>query len=177
MSFAGRLRNARKEKGYSQETLAEELEVSRQSITKWETGTAFPELKKLLQLSVVLDKDLDWLLCDERNAMIIGRGTGPILPDSDGQICDIRSLEEAVRERRIRRVLECLDGTEFTERSEDEGFSGERTYMVFGSRMFVTGKGMNPRTGEQEDFFMEVTMPEAAEVLIRYARTLGPQQE
>ena len=45
MSFAGRLKISRKEKGYSQEPLAEELEVSRQSITKWETGTAFPELR------------------------------------------------------------------------------------------------------------------------------------
>ena len=61
MSFALRLKEARKEKGYSQEQLAEALEVSRQSITKWETGTAYPELKKLLGLSVFLDKNLDEL--------------------------------------------------------------------------------------------------------------------
>ena len=65
MSFAQRLKAARKEKGCSQEHLAEALEVSRQSITKWETGTAYPELKKLLGLSVLLDKNLDELLCDE----------------------------------------------------------------------------------------------------------------
>ncbi len=69
MSFSDRLKTSRKEKGHSQEQLAEMLEVSRQSITKWETGTAFPELKKLLQISIILDKELDWLLCDERNEL------------------------------------------------------------------------------------------------------------
>ena len=110
MSFAIRLRTARKEKGYSQETLAEELEVSRQSITKWETGTAFPELKKLLQVSVTLDKDLDWLLCDERNALITNGARDQLSWQEDQQIFDVNSLKEAVREHRIRRILECLDG-------------------------------------------------------------------
>ena len=44
MSFAGRLKISRKEKGYSQEALAEELEVSRQSITKWESGRGYYNL-------------------------------------------------------------------------------------------------------------------------------------
>ena len=65
MSFAERVRVSRKEKGYSQETLAEALNVSRQTVTKWETENAYPEMKTLLLLSVILEKDLDWLFNDD----------------------------------------------------------------------------------------------------------------
>ena len=73
MSFAERLRCSRREKGFSQEQLAETVDVSRQSITKWETGAAYPELKKLILLSISLDKDLDWLLYDERSELYSSR--------------------------------------------------------------------------------------------------------
>ncbi len=141
MSFASRLKISRKEKGYSQETLAEELEVSRQSITKWETGVAFPELKKLLQLSVALAKDLDWLMCDERNELVAGKGTGPRLPHDHRQVYDMKSLEAAVMDRRIRGILEYLDGTEFKEILDEEDFSGVRTYVILGHEctLQVTG--------------------------------------
>ena len=176
MSFAGRLKISRKEKGYSQEALAEELEVSRQSITKWETGTAFPELKKLLQLSVKLDKDLDWLLCDERNALIVNSKQGQLSPADDRRIYDRKSLEEAVQERRIRGILESLDGTEFRENVEEEDFLGERTYIVFGSHMYAAGHGMDPKTGEPEEFFDELAPQEVMDILIRYAQRLRTRQ-
>ena len=86
------------------------LEVSRQSITKWETGSAFPELKKLLQLSVILDKDLDWLLCDERSKMIAGRKPENRDKDNSRSIYDMKSLEEARWSRMISGILEYLDG-------------------------------------------------------------------
>ena len=172
MSFAARLRIARKEKGYSQEALAEELEVSRQSITKWETGTAFPELKKLLQLSVKLDKDIDWLLCDERNALIIN-GEHEHFRLADGRrIYDRKSLDETLRNRKIRGILESLDGTEFREQVEEEDFSGEKTYIVFGTRMYAAGCGINPKTGEAEELFDELTLQEAVDILIRQALKL-----
>ncbi len=73
MSFADRLRMSRTEKGFSQERLAEDLGVSRQSITKWETGIAYPKIKKLLMLSILLERSLDWLLADERRELEEGR--------------------------------------------------------------------------------------------------------
>ena len=94
MSFAQRLKEARKEKGYSQEQPAEALEVSRQSITKWETGTAYPELKKLLGLSVFLDKNLDELLCDEFDELTEHEETTERMGKSRGQISDERSLKK-----------------------------------------------------------------------------------
>ena len=46
MKLADKLFELRKEKGWSQEKLAEQINVSRQSISKWESGQALPELEK-----------------------------------------------------------------------------------------------------------------------------------
>ena len=172
MSFASRLKISRKEKGLSQEALAEELEVSRQSVTKWETGIGFPELKKLLQLSVELGKDLDWLLYDELNELIVDRQPAQRHMESVQRIFDKKSLEEAIRERRIRRILESLDGIEFMEKIEEEDFSGNRTYIVFGIHMFASSSGINPKTGEMEESFKDVMPEEAVIILARYAHRL-----
>ena len=169
MSFAGRLRMARKERGYSQETLAEKLEVSRQSITKWETGNAFPELQKLLQLSVILDKDLDWLMWDEISQLSSDRGPDETRPHDGVHIYNLRSLERAVRDRRLRGILEVLDGMELAEAVEEEGFRGERRYIVFGDRMYAAGTGIDPSSGEQVELFRELRPSEAEAVLIRHA--------
>lgn len=50
MSFAENLQYLRKREKITQEELAEELDVSRQSVSKWETGEAFPETEKLIVL-------------------------------------------------------------------------------------------------------------------------------
>lgn len=65
MSFADRLREARRDCGLSQEELAEQLDVSRQAVGKWEQGMAYPELEKLLALCAVLNVSADLLLHDE----------------------------------------------------------------------------------------------------------------
>lgn len=48
MKLAEKIYNLRKEKGWSQETLAEQIKVSRQSISKWESGQAFQKSRRLL---------------------------------------------------------------------------------------------------------------------------------
>ena len=65
MSFADRLKEYRKDRGFSQEELAEQLDVSRQAIGKWEQGQAYPEVEKLLALCGVLNVSLDALMADE----------------------------------------------------------------------------------------------------------------
>lgn len=65
MSFADRLRDARRDCGLSQEELAERLDVSRQAVGKWEQGQTYPELEKLLALCSVLNVSADALLHDE----------------------------------------------------------------------------------------------------------------
>lgn len=52
--------------GLSQLELAEKLDVSRQSISKWETGAAFPELPKLVKLCEIFGVTLDEFVSDEK---------------------------------------------------------------------------------------------------------------
>ncbi len=65
MKFCEKLQKLRKEKGYSQEQLADLLDVSRQSVSKWESGTTYPEMDKLLSLCKIFDVTLDDLTNDE----------------------------------------------------------------------------------------------------------------
>lgn len=62
MKFGENLQKIRKLKNLSQEDLAEMLEVSRQAVSKWESGTGFPEAEKLIAISEVLNCSLDDLL-------------------------------------------------------------------------------------------------------------------
>jgi len=55
----------RKKFGWSQEELAEQLGVSRQSVSKWELGTAIPDLDKIVRLSQLFGVSTDFLLKDE----------------------------------------------------------------------------------------------------------------
>lgn len=65
MSFAENLKKIRKEKGFSQEELAEIMNVSRQAVSKWEQGGGYPEVEKLLLLSSKLNISLDSLMSEE----------------------------------------------------------------------------------------------------------------
>lgn len=64
MKFGEKLQSLRKEKGLSQEGLAELLAVSRQSVSKWESGGAYPEMEKLIILSDLFGLTLDNLIKD-----------------------------------------------------------------------------------------------------------------
>lgn len=65
MSFADNLKRLRKDRNLSQEQLAEHLEVSRQAVSKWEQGSGFPEVEKLIRLSDKLNVSLDSLMSTE----------------------------------------------------------------------------------------------------------------
>ncbi|MCH5317344.1 MAG: helix-turn-helix transcriptional regulator [Eubacterium sp.] len=62
MKFDENLRELRKEKGYSQEELAYKLNVTRQTVSKWENGSAMPDLKKLTELAEFFGVSMDALL-------------------------------------------------------------------------------------------------------------------
>lgn len=62
MGFGENLRQIRRERRLSQEELAERLKVSRQAVSKWEQGSGYPEVEKLLLLSEVLSVSLDRLM-------------------------------------------------------------------------------------------------------------------
>lgn len=65
MMLSEKILYCRKKAGLSQEVLAEQLGVSRQAVSKWETGEAVPEIGKLLLLSRAFGVSTDWLLSEE----------------------------------------------------------------------------------------------------------------
>ena len=65
MIFADKLIMLRKQKGLSQEELANEIGVSRQSVSKWEGAQSVPDLAKMVKLSQFFDVSTDYLLKDE----------------------------------------------------------------------------------------------------------------
>ncbi|MFA9464199.1 MAG: helix-turn-helix domain-containing protein [Velocimicrobium sp.] len=69
MQICDKLLQLRKEKGYSQEQLANILHVSRQAVSKWEAGNAIPELEKLISLSDIYQITLDYLVRDDVDDM------------------------------------------------------------------------------------------------------------
>ncbi|KAB2460615.1 helix-turn-helix transcriptional regulator [Bacillus sp. CH126_4D] len=62
MGFGEKLFKLRKEKGLSQEALAEKLNTTRQAVSKWENGQGFPETEKLIMIGNVFEVSLDYLL-------------------------------------------------------------------------------------------------------------------
>lgn len=65
MKFSEKLQKLRKENNLSQEQLADKLDVSRQSVSKWESGQTYPEMDKLLTMCKLFNITLDDLTNDE----------------------------------------------------------------------------------------------------------------
>lgn len=65
MILAEKIMMLRKKQGWSQEELAEKMNVSRQSVSKWESGNSIPDLNKILMLSRIFCVSTDYLLKDE----------------------------------------------------------------------------------------------------------------
>ena len=65
MKLQEKILYCRKKAGLSQESLAERMGVSRQAVSKWETGEALPETGKLALLAKTFGVTTDWLLSEE----------------------------------------------------------------------------------------------------------------
>lgn len=68
LQLYGKIQARRKALGLSQEELAQRMGVSRQSVTKWETGLSAPDLDRLVELADTLGVSLDYLLRDQAEA-------------------------------------------------------------------------------------------------------------
>lgn len=62
MSLSNRIRLLRKNSQMSQEELAERLNISRQSVTKWESGDSIPDIDRVINLSSIFGVTIDYLL-------------------------------------------------------------------------------------------------------------------
>lgn len=68
MSLGERISQARKRAGLSQEQLGEQLGVSRQAVSKWESGQTNPDVSYVARMCRVLEVSSDWLLLEEESA-------------------------------------------------------------------------------------------------------------
>jgi len=81
----------RNQNGWSQEELAEKLNVSRQSVSKWEVGASIPDLDKIMLLSEIFGVTTDYLLKDSMEAVTYTDGA-QLQPENDARLV---TLEEA----------------------------------------------------------------------------------
>ena len=65
MILADKIIRLREKNGWSQENLADKMNVSRQAVSKWEGAQTIPDLEKILQLSILFGVTTDYLLKDE----------------------------------------------------------------------------------------------------------------
>lgn len=65
MILADKIILLRKRKGWSQEELAEQLSVTRQSVSKWEGAQSVPDIQKIIQMSEIFGVTTDYLLKEE----------------------------------------------------------------------------------------------------------------
>lgn len=68
MKIGGFLRDLRKEKGFTQEQLAERFGISRRTVSRWETGSNMPDLDILIEMADFYDMELRELLDGERKS-------------------------------------------------------------------------------------------------------------
>lgn len=65
MTLAEKIALLRKQKGWSQEELADKMDISRQSVSKWESGQSVPDLDKIIKISDIFAVSTDYLLKEE----------------------------------------------------------------------------------------------------------------
>ena len=70
MILADKIIQLRKKNGWSQEELAEQMNVSRQAVCKWEGAQSIPDINKLIQLSRLFNVSMDYLLKDEMEEVV-----------------------------------------------------------------------------------------------------------
>lgn len=93
MIFADKIIEERKRNGWSQEELADKLQVSRQSVSKWESAQSIPDINRILQLAELFGVSTDYLLKDTETRP---GENGEIMESVEG-LLDVRkvSMEEA----------------------------------------------------------------------------------
>ncbi len=94
MIMADKIIELRKKSGWSQEELAEKLNVSRQSVSKWEGAQSIPDLNKVIVMADLFGVTTDYLLKDEMEEILPSEGAVPAADDG-GHAARRVSMEEA----------------------------------------------------------------------------------
>ncbi len=118
--FAYKLYSLRTQSGYSQEALAEKVNVSRQAISKWELGLTLPDTDKIVALSKVFDVSIDYLLKDEIKVnkdesldrlVLKFLGSAQDMDDISKELVDIMQdgVVDDMERKRVNEIVKTLD--------------------------------------------------------------------
>ncbi len=97
MIISDKILNLRKCAGLTQEELAEQLDVSRQSISKWEGAQSIPDIQKIMAMAKLFGVSTDYLLYDE----IEDVSTEPFVEKSDNKLVTIEMANEFLADSKI----------------------------------------------------------------------------
>ena len=108
MTIDEKIAKARREKRLTQEELADRLGVSRQAVSKWESGAALPETDKLARLSGLLGVSCDYLLCDDAAEEQKNASGRPKQETQTAQTLNQVKINRTRPERRLLRALRLI---------------------------------------------------------------------
>ncbi len=111
MILADKIITLRKKAGWSQEELAQQLGVTRQSVSKWEGAQSIPDLDKILQMSRIFGVSTDYLLKDEQDetdSLSSSKEESPLRRVSMEEASTYLSLRKAAAPRIALATLLCI---------------------------------------------------------------------
>lgn len=136
MDLQNKIYSCRKNAGLSQEALAERIGVSRQAISKWETGEATPEVAKLLSLAKTFGVTTDWMLSDDPDIPANEPETEPIieeeLPTEEIEAGESNETQEPIIEELPPIEQEPVKEETFTNEPDEEQNFTRKLYDTFG---------------------------------------------
>lgn len=140
MIFRDKLITERKRLGYSQEQLAECLGVTRQSVSKWESGSSIPELNKLIALSDLFEVSVDYLVKDTIEEREFGYGQREEA-SKDKNLMD--TAQNHVRlEEKVDYLTNYLKGYSYTSRQKIAGIPLVSIRFSRGHSRYAVAKGI-----------------------------------
>lgn len=130
MTFSEKLLLLRRQKGMSQEQLAEMLDVSRQSVSKWEAQQTLPEPSKLILISEIFEVSIDQLLKDDLSVADQGATTidAEVIDNAPATVkSDVMFCTKCGKENRADSAFCGYCGNPFTSFVADKPETGELT--------------------------------------------------
>ena len=120
MVFCEKLQILRKNKGLTQEELADRLNISRAAVAKWESGQSYPDISNLIQISNLMNVTIDYLVKDQNCA---------VSPETEAKT-DISEIIDFRLEANVNTYAAFANETEST-RLDSHDFRYERGNFVY----------------------------------------------
>ena len=120
MNLGETITTLRKKNGWSQEELADKMGISRQSVSKWEMGSAAPDIDKILKLSQLFGVSTDYLLKEETEVPV---------PGTEADMTDV--TETVKKPDRMPRFITNKEATDYLELVKNVSVKMGLAIMIF----------------------------------------------